>query len=117
MLHLCQACKRHVRHTPCPFCGSLALSAVRATPSNASTLSRAQLVAAAALAGTVAACGSNQAAPNAPEPPVDGQLTPAPNNPSTDTTVDAGAPDADTQGVAPIYGAPVALYGAPPESR
>ena len=61
MMHLCASCSRHVKQSPCPFCGESGRVETRGLPNHASSLSRAQLVAGAALLGAVTACSSNPA--------------------------------------------------------
>ena len=64
-MHLCASCSRHVKQSPCPFCGCGDRTETRGLPAHANSLSRAQLVAGAALIGAVAACGGNATPPSA----------------------------------------------------
>lgn len=125
MLQLCESCRRHVRALPCPFCGHAAGVATTPFPAQSHALSRAQLLAAAALTSAAVACtGAKEPAPV----PVYG----APVDPAA--VDDAGAPDQAQRPSVPqptIYGGPPApddvgptqppapqpaapMYGAPP---
>lgn len=109
-MHLCARCTRHVKQSPCPFCGAAEALPTLAAPSG--RLSRAQMVAGAALIATASACSGGQN--TQPDPGVPVAVYGAPAAPSQG---DAGvAPENSApQGEAPQPPtAPVAMYGAPP---
>lgn len=112
-MHLCASCRRHVKASPCPFCGEHRSLPTLEAP--AGRLSRAQLVAGAALVVTVAACGGGNSAQ--PDPGVPAAVYGAPAAPDQ---VDAGAdpqsnpPQGSTPPTPQPPTAPVAMYGAPP---
>lgn len=113
-MQLCRECRRHIKLTPCPFCGGNAVdpAAQQVSPG----LSRAQILAGVALAGAVAAgCTDKQTSPVTSTAPSGETATPVHEDPSV-------------QPMAPAYGAPPAVvdagrmkgpstagaYGAPP---
>ena len=129
MLVLCSACSRHVKSMPCPFCGGAKSVGVRPAP--ISRLSRAQLLAGAALVSVVGAgCSSDDTPGDDDDDKTSsssgGSAQPVYGAPVVD---DAGT-DAGSSGLAPAYGAPAdggfttsssggtsgaaPAYGAPP---
>lgn len=125
MFVLCSTCSRHVKTVPCPFCGSSKTAAVSAQPTK--RLSRAQLLAGAALTSVVVAgCSSDEPTPD----PEDGGGTSSGSmQPVYGAPVSDAGPDDDGGGssgsVGPVYGAPAdggfgssgssaPLYGAAP---
>lgn len=123
MLVLCSACSRHVKTMPCPFCGGNRSLGVRPAP--ISRLSRAQLLAGAALVSVTAGCSSESTVPPGDDDDTassSGSAQPVYGAP----VVDDGGMDASSGGVAPAYGAPAdggfvssssgaaPAYGAPP---
>ena len=110
MLVLCSTCSRHVKTTPCPFCGGESTASTR--PSTTRRLSRAQLIAGAALVSVAAGCSSDEPTP---DPDADAGLTSssggstapaygAPADPFDGGDDDGGL--SSSGGVAPAYGAP-----------
>ena len=137
----CGACGRHVRAAEgaCPFCGGALSGASASIELPQGRLSRAALVAfglTVAASGAAAGCGGSSSEQSNGGTIVQGGATSsggegASTGGSVDsdagavvTSDDAGATgtpsdastDADATAVAPIYGAPVARYGAPPPS-
>lgn len=123
-MHLCASCHRHVKESTCPFCGGSEHVATLGSPAPGSRLSRAQLVAGAALVATVVACSGTQQ-PQA-DPGVPAAVYGAPAAPDEPAAADAGATDPQSSATPqPDPTAPVArpvptgptmhpLYGAPP---
>ena len=112
-MQLCAACRRHVKASPCPFCGEPTQLPTRGVPERAQGLSRTQLLAAsAALLAT--ACGAKQNPGPAPiygGPPdlVDTVDDAGAAEPPTD---EAGAPHAAIPAPPPTA---QSLYGSPPD--
>jgi len=125
-MHLCASCRRHVKESTCPFCGGREHLPTLGSAAAGSRLSRAQLVAGAALVATVAACGAAQQPQ--PDPGAAAAVYGAPAAPEEPSAADAGAdPQSSAPPPQPSAGppAPVArplptgptmhpLYGAPP---
>lgn len=113
-MHLCASCHRHVKASPCPFCGGQDSLTTLGAPPAGSRLSRAQLVAGAALVATVAACaGSAQQ----PDPGVSVAVYGAPAAPDPTTPDAGGEPQSATPPPGPIAPMPTGaapMYGAPP---
>lgn len=109
-MQLCAACQRHVKASPCPFCGETRMHATSMLPSARS--SRAQLVASAALFAT--ACARTSAdiygAPPAPREPPTLEFDAA----ATSEDADASTPHDEAPDAAVEPRSSVELYGAPP---
>lgn len=121
-MQLCNACRRHVKASPCPFCGGAEVRAVSAA--SGSGLSRTQMLAGVALASAVAvgctekpsvapagSSGTPESVPQtvygAPPEPVDSAPLPPPVTPDGGHAARPDHPPTrDTMPPAPAYGGP-----------